>query len=427
MMGTFPLLDYRAWAREVDVIAWDCYPQPNADAGDIAFLHSLNRGLKDGRPFLLLEQTPSSQNWQAVNALKRPGVLRLWSYQAVAHGAESVMYFQWRRCRGGGEKFHGAVVEHGGRSDTRVFREVSELGAELGRLGDVTLGATTPARVAVLFDWDTWWAIEAAIGPINPNDYVGTVRKHYRALWRQHVAVDVAFSDSDLGAYDLVVAPMLAMVKPGLAERVEALVERGGAFVATYFSGVVDENDLASAGYPGPLRGVLGIRVEEIDALYPGQSNRIVMADGGASYRCATLCDILHCEGAEVLATYGDDFYAGAPALTEHRVGRGAAYYIASDPEERFLDDFYGRLLGQQGITRLLDAPAGVEVTLRESGRHRLLYVLNHTPQPASVPLPAGTHYWDHLSRSNIGAALELPGYGVAILEQAGGAGDVAR
>jgi beta-galactosidase len=158
-----------------------------------------------------------------------------------------------------------------------------------------------------------------------------------------------------------------------------------------------------------------------------GQSNRIVLAAGGASYRCTTLCDILHCEGAHVLATYGDDFYAGAPAVTQHRVGRGAAYYIASDPEERFLDDFYGRLLGEQGITPLLDAPPGIEVTLRESGRHRLLYVLNHTPQPASVPLPAGTSYWDHLSRSAIGAALELPGYGVAILEQAGAAGDVER
>jgi beta-galactosidase len=417
LMGTFPHLDYRAWAREMDVIAWDCYPQPNAPAGDIAFLHDLNRGLKDGQPFMLMEQTPSSQNWQQVNALKRPGVLRLWSYLAVAHGAETVMYFQWRRSRGGSEKFHGAVVEHGGRSDTRVFREVTELGAELERLGDTTIGATTPARVALLFDWDNWWAIEGAVGPINPQDYVGTVRRHYNAFWRKNVPVNIVFSDSDLGRYDLVVAPMLHMIKPGLAARIEALVEGGGAFVTTYFTGIVDETDLAFEGYPGPLRRVLGIRIEEIDALYEGQVNQIVMTDGSGSYSCARLCDIVHSEGARVLATYGDDFYAGSPVVTENPFGEGRAYYIASDAEDRFLDDFYGHLLSLRGISSLLEAPAGVEVTLRETDRRRLLFVLNHTPDNACVRLPPGKHFWDHLNAITAAETLTLPGHGVAILE----------
>jgi beta-galactosidase len=417
LMGTFPHLDYRAWAREMNVISWDCYPQPNAPAGDIAFLHDLNRGLKDGQPFLLMEQTPSSQNWQPVNALKRPGVLRLWSYLAVAHGADTVMYFQWRRGRGGSEKFHGAVIEHGGRSDTRVFREVTELGVELERLGDTPIGARTPARIALMFDWDNWWAIEGAVGPINRKDYVGTVRRHYNAFWRKNVPVDIVFSDSDLGRYDLVVAPMLHMIKPGLAERIEALVARGGAFVTTYFTGVVDETDLAFAGYPGPLRRVLGIRVEEIDALYEGQVNQIVMVDGSGRYTCARLCEIVHSEGARVLATYGDDFYAGSPVVTENTFGEGRAYYIASDAEDRFLDDFYGRILAMRGIAPLLEAPAGVEVSLRENDRHRLLFVLNHTPDNTWVKLPPGTRFWDHLSASTVGDALPLPGHGVAILE----------
>lgn len=417
LMGTFPHLDYRAWAKEMDVIAWDCYPFPNANAGDIAFLHDLNRGLKDGQPFMLMEQTPSSQNWQAINALKRPGVLRLWSYLAVAHGAETVMYFQWRRGRGGSEKFHGAVVEHGGRNDTRVFREVSELGAELERLGDTTIGATTPARVAVLFDWNNWWAIDASVGPINPKDYVGTVRKHYNALWRKNISVDIAFSDSDLSRYDVVIAPMLYMVRPGLAEQIEALVEQGGTFVTTFFSGVADENDLAFEGYPGPLRRVLGIQVEEIDALYEDQVNHIVMADGSDTYTCARLCDIVHTEGAEVLATYGDDFYAGTPVVTEHSFGKGQAYYIASDPEDRFLDDFYGRLLAAQQIAPLLETPAGVEVTLRETEQCRLLFVLNHTPDTVNVDLPTGQRFREHLSEQSIAGRLTLPGYGVGILE----------
>src|SRR5204863_4763597 len=134
----------------------------NQSAGEIAFAHDLNRGLKDGQPFLLMEQTPSSQNWQSVNALKRPGVLRLWSYLAVAHGADSVLYFQWRRGRGGGEKLHGAVIEHSGRADTRVFREVSQIGAELGALGDSIVGASVEARVGILFDWDNWHALDNA-------------------------------------------------------------------------------------------------------------------------------------------------------------------------------------------------------------------------------------------------------------------------
>lgn len=417
LMGTFPHLDYRAWAKELDVVSWDCYPRPSGYTGDIAFLHDLNRGLKDGQPFMLLEQTPSSQNWQPVNALKRPGVLRLWSYLAVAHGADTVMYFQWRRGRGAGEKFHGAVVEHGGRADTRVFREVTELGAELERLGDTIIGAATPARVAILFDWNNWWAIEGAIGPINPKDYPAFVRKHYGALWRHNVSIDVIFSDSDLSGYDLVIAPMLHMVKPGLGERVEAFVTGGGSFVTTVFSGVVDETDLAYEGYPGPLRQVLGIRVEEIDALYPGQVNHIVMADGSGSYTCANLCDLIHSEGAAVLATYGDDFYAGTPVVTQNHFGQGNAYYIAADAEERFLDEFYGRLLAAHGITPLLKAPANVEVTLRENAQHRLLFVLNHNATPATVDLPASQRYWDHLSQATVTDSVTLAGYGVSILE----------
>ncbi|PLS79116.1 MAG: beta-galactosidase, partial [Chloroflexi bacterium] len=416
-MGTFPHLDYRAWAQEVDVIAWDCYPWPKAYPGDIAFLHDLNRGLKDGQPFMLMEQTPSSQNWQPVNALKRPGILRLWSYLAVAHGADTVMYFQWRRGRGGSEKFHGAVVEHSGRNDTRVFREVSELGAELERLGDTTIGAVTPARVGVLFDWNNWWAIDAAVGPINPKNYVEFVRKHYAALWRKNVPIDIIFSDSDLGRYDLVIAPMLYLVKPGLAERIEQWVQSGGTFVATVFSGVADETDLAFEGYPGPFKQVLGIRVEEIDALYPEQHNQIVMADGSGSYSCANLCDIVYAEGAQVLATYGEDFYAGTPVVTENSFGQGRAYYIATDAEASFLDDFYGHLLEAQGITPLLPTPTGVEVTLRATEQRRLLFVLNHNAEATQVPLPEGQRFRDHLGAGPVGSTLDLPPYGVSILE----------
>ena len=418
MMGTYPHLDYRVWAREVDVVAWDCYPWPSAAPGDIAFLHDLNRGLKDGQPFMLMEQTPSSQNWQPVNALKRPGILRLWSYAALAHGADTIMYFQWRRGRGGCEKFHGAVVEHGGRSDTRVFREVSALGAELARLGDAALGGRTPARAAVMFDWENWWQIEAAVGPVEDKAYVETVRKHYAALWRRNVPVDIVFRDSDLGGYDLVIAPMLHMVTPDMAERIKAMVARGGTFVTTYFSGVVDATNLAHEGYPGPLRELLGIRVEEIDALYPGQQNRIVMAAGGGAYTCGRLCEIVHGEGADVLATYGDDFYAGTPVLTEHRFGQGRACYVASDPEDRFLDDFYGRMLDAHAIAAPLAVPAGVEATARRNESGEILCLLNHQGEAATVNLPGGDAFEDLLRGEIVAGAITLAGHDVGILRR---------
>jgi beta-galactosidase len=418
MMGTFPHLNYRAWAKELDVVSWDCYPRPNAAPSDIAFLHDLNRGLKDGQPFMLMEQTPSSQNWQPVNALKRPGVLRLWSYVALAHGADTIMYFQWRRGRGGCEKFHGAVVEHAGRSDTRVFREVAELGAELARLGDATLGATTPARVALLFDWENWWSIDAAVGPIQDKAYVETVRRHYGALWRRGLPVDIVFADSDLSGYDLVIAPMLHLVTPAMGERITTLVERGGTFVTTYFSGVVDDTNLAHEGYPGPLSDVLGIWVEEIDALYPGQTNHIVMADGGARYECGKLCEIVHAEGAEVLATYGRDFYAGAPVLTRNRFGRGQALYIASDPEDSFLDELYGQLAAEQSIAAPLAAPAGVEVAVRETAESRIVCLLNHGEAPQRVELPAEQRYDDLLRGEAVAGVIELAARDVRILRQ---------
>jgi beta-galactosidase len=420
MMGAYKPLDYRQWAKEIDVISWDCYPQPNHSSGEIAFAHDLMRGLKDGQPFLLMEQTPSSQNWQWVNALKRPGVLRLWSYLAVAHGADSVLYFQWRRGRGGCEKLHGAVVEHAGRSDTRVFREVSQLGAELQQLGDAIIGASVEARVGVIFDWENWHAVDDAIGPVRDKHYHATVSKHYLALYRQHIPIDMIFPDSDLSKYDVVIAPMLYMVKAGFAEKVEAFVAKGGTFVATNFTGIADETDLAfENGYPGPLSKVLGIWVEEIDALYEGQTNRIVMQDGSGDYTCSHLADLLHTEGAEVLATYGEDFYAGMPVLTKNTFGQGSAYYIASQPEDDFLDNFYPKILAKHGIKSPFSPPPNVEIAVRYKNNRPILFVLNHNPHPVTVDLNKQS-FQDLLSNEVVSQTVALDGYGVRILvEQA--------
>jgi beta-galactosidase len=415
-MSPFWDIDFRTWAREMDVISWDNYPAPDAHPSAVAFRHDLHRGLRDGQPFLLMEQTPSSQNWQPINALQRPGQLRLRSYQAIAHGAESAMYFQWRRSRGGSEKFHGAVVEHSRRADARVFREVAALGAELTSLGNRTLGGMTPARIGIFFDWESWWALESSIGPVVNKRYVETVRQHYAAFWRRNVAVDIVYKDTDLNGYSLVIAPMLYMVMPPLASRIEDFVSRGGTFLATYLSGVADANDLVYEGYPGPLRSLLGIRSEEIDALMPDQSNQLVMVETGKSYRCARLCDLIHSEIAEVLATYGADFYAGRPALTRNTFGNGTAYYLAAEVEDAGLDDLYDGLLAQLQIQPAITTPADVEATLHTNDQGPLLYLLNHRAESVTVTLPDGKIFTDLLTNIGVSGTLTLPAYGVAIL-----------
>ncbi|WNQ13598.1 beta-galactosidase [Paenibacillus aurantius] len=421
--GTYKPLDYFQWAKELDVVALDSYPTNDMPMSRIAMRHDLMRGLKGGEPYLLMEQSPSQLNWKDVNPLKRPGVTRLWSYQAIARGAESVMYFQLRRSAGAFEKFHGAVIDHAGHEHTRVFREVAEIGRELQQLGDTLLGATSPAKVAIVFDWDNWWAIEHSSGPSVQLKYLDQIQKYYDAFYHQGIMVDMIGVESELSGYDLVIAPVLYMVKPGYAQKLEAYVAGGGTFVTTFFSGIVNENDLVTlGGYPGELRQLLGIWVEEIDALFPGQPNSLVLKAEAlglgleGAYSCGMLCDLLHPEGAEVAAEYGGDFYRGMPALTRNRFGKGEAWYIASDPEEAFLQRFLGGLSGHLGVEPVMKTPEGVEVSVREKDGRRFTFLLNHKNEevPVQLGIEARTEL---LSGLQLQGETILPPHGVFILE----------
>ena len=316
-MGTYPGLNYWRMAPHLDVISWDSYPMWHGQLNDwdlaahIAFLHDINRCLKGGKPFMLMESTPSMTNWMPVAKLKRPGMHLLSSLQAVAHGSDTVQYFQWRKSRGASEKLHGAVVDHAGHEHTRVFGDVTDVGLALEKL-DAVVGTTTRPDVALIYDWENNWAINDAQGPrVEGKDYLPTVLRHYRQFWSRGIPVDVIDMEQDLSSYKLVIAPMLYMVRPGVAERIEAFVTSGGTFVATYWSGIADETDLCFlGGFPGPLRQVLGIWDEEIDALYDGQTNSVVPAAGNTlgltgSYVTKELCALIHAESADVLATYG--------------------------------------------------------------------------------------------------------------------------
>ena len=421
MMGTYPELDYFKWAKYMDVISWDNYPSIDTPASFTSMTHDLMRGLKSGQPFMLMEQTPSQQNWQAYNSLKRPGVMRLWSYQAVAHGADTVMFFQLRRSIGACEKYHGAVIEHVGHEHTRVFRECTELGHELQALSGQLLDSRIQSRVAIVFDWENRWAVELSSGPSIALKYVDEVHKYYDALYELNIQTDMIGVEEDLSQYDVVIAPVMYMVKPGFAQKVEQFVEAGGTFLTTFFSGIVNENDIVTVGgYPGELRKVMGIWAEEIDALMPGQHNEMVVTDPtghlSGSYECGILCDLIHTEGAEVIAEYGSDFYQGMPALTKNRYGKGEAWYVASSPEPKMLQNLMQSICEARGIESVLDAPSGVEVSKRSKDGREYIFVLNHNAQDETVPLKAG-RYIDVLTGNTAEQSCLVPARGVLILE----------
>jgi beta-galactosidase len=436
MMGTYPGLDYRKFAPFIDVASWDNYPAWGTDrmttgdlASDVAFVHDLYRSLKGGKPWMLMESTPSLVNWQQTNKLKPAGLHFLSSMQALAHGSDTVQYFQWRKSRGSTEKFHGAVVDHIGHENARVFREVAEVGAAIGKLDGIAGSATEP-EVAVIFDWENGWAIDGLSGLKRENrDYERTCRDHYRAFWRRGVAVDVIDEDGDFSAYKLIAAPMLYMVRPGVGERLAEFVKQGGTLVTTYLTGYVDDTDLCFlGGFPGPLRQVTGIWAEEIDSLYDADRNSVIPVDGSlmsGEYEVFHFCELIHAEGAEILARYGKDWYAGRPALTHNRYGKGNSWHVAARTERRFLHDLYGAVLRETGIQGVLgtgtELPEGVSVQERSNGKESFLFVMNFNEHPVDVELGDGPRF-DMLGGTEVKGTLSLDRYGFAALKRSSGA-----
>lgn len=386
MMLLFQGLDYEVLKNEVDVISWDNYPHWHSAASDADealvtdFSHDWFRGLKR-KPFLMMESTPSLVNWHEYNRPKRPGLHKLSSLAAIAHGSDSVQYFQWRKSRGSSEKFHGAVVDHCGHEDTRVFKEVAELGQILNNISDIS-GSNVKAEAAVIFDVMNWLAIEDMQGLSRKKKYLDTVLDHYRALRKLGVSVDVVGSDTDLSGYKLVSAPMLYMTSESVIDRLHSFVTNGGTLVSGYFTGVVNENDLCwLSGCPGgKLREVFGLWAEEIDALLPNEVKKV-----GTDYTAKDYCEIIRPETAQVLLTYSDDYYAGTPAACVNTCGSGKAYYIAYRDTGKFYDELYGKLTAELGIDRL-EKPLADGIWLQKRGDYT--FIGNYSDTAADITLP---------------------------------------
>ncbi|MGF1998153.1 beta-galactosidase [Enterococcus casseliflavus] len=385
LMGTFKRLDYFKWAKEMDLVSWDNYPSYNTPWSLVAMTHDLMRGLKQ-QPFMLMEQTPSQQNWQPYNSLKKPGQMRAQSYQTIAHGADTIQYFQLRRSIGACEKFHGAVIEHVGHEDTRVFRETAALGAELAQLSDI-IGTQTQAQVAVIFDWDNYWALEYTSGPTVDLKYVEQIHRYYRYFYEQNIAVDLVPVDADLSKYKLVAAPVLYMIKEGMQERLTDFVMQGGALLTTYMSGIVDQSDnVHLGGYPGPLRELAGIWVEEIDALAPEQSNGVSLVNEELTGTSNLVSDLIHLENAEALAHYTSNFYAGMPAVTKNTFGDGTVYYFGGQLEDQLQDQLFKTIVEESDITPVIEEATKLEIACRENEEAKFFVIINFHEEAQPLP-----------------------------------------
>ncbi|MBO5032797.1 MAG: beta-galactosidase [Lachnospiraceae bacterium] len=385
LMGTYKGLDYFKWAKEMDIISWDNYPSYDTPWSQTAMCHDLMRGLKDA-PFMLMEQTPSQQNWQPYNSLKKPGQMRAQSYQTMAHGADTIQFFQLRRSVGGCEKFHGAVIAHAGTDNTRVFKEVAQLGGELEKLGGQILGAGSAAQVGIVFDWDNYWALEYTSGPNKDLKYVDQIHQYYRYFYSRNIPVDMISREADFSKYKIVVAPVLYMIHKGVAEALETYVKNGGILVTGFMSGIVGESDnVYLGGYPGPLRKMAGIWVEELDALAPEQKNTIQFADGEES-SCNLVCDIMHLEGAETIAEYSSNFYAGTPCVTKNCFGQGFVYYVGTQLEKAGLEKVLDTVTNQASVHSLVQETTALEVAVRRAENCDYYFLMNFSGEEVSAP-----------------------------------------
>ncbi len=412
-------IDYQKFANYVDLVSWDSYPAwekgKNLDeALETAFLHDFFRSLKNGQPFFLMESTPSLVNWQDVNKLPKSGIHELASIQAVAHGADSVQYFQWRKSRGGDEKFQGAVIDHCGHENTRVFRNVTKLGKTLEKLDSVA-GTETNSKVAVIYDWENGWAVSSFCGYNNLHrDYVKECIKWYAPFYKRGISTDIISMQDDYSKYDIVIAPFLYMLKNGTEKLIEEYVKNGGNFVATYLTGIVDSDDLCYlGGFPAEnLKEVFGVWCEETDSLPENMQGKAGF--NGKNYEVNHICDIIHTNGARILGEYKSDFYRGMPCVTENTFGKGKAYYAAFRNDGDFADDFCEMLISENAVAADADIKLSDGVFLRRRGDR--IFIMNFADEERIIVLDK--EYADTLKNEIVYGKIILPVCGYLIIKE---------
>lgn len=396
LMGfKYDKINYYDLARSLDLVSWDNYPRTqwsftaDVDPSGPALAAATMYGLK-GQPFWVMEQQAGPGGWELVSVMPRPGELRLWAYQQIAHGADGLVFFRWRTARYGTEQYWHGLLEHDARPGRR-YTEIARLGAELRRAGEMIQGTRVETKVAMLLSYDSRFAFQ--IQPNNPGySYAEHFQAVYRAFHERNIAVAVVDATDDLSGYRLVLAPPLYVLSPDVATNLESYVRDAGTLVCFFRSGVKDEaNAVVNQPLPGLLEKLCGVEVTSYDSLPAGVENTL----GWAVPELATAApgiarawaDILTPGSAEVIARYTQDYYAGQPAITRNRYGAGSAIYVGTIGDAATHATLVDWLISQTGVTAPLAVPAGVEVTARNHESRCLFFVLNHTALPQEVKL----------------------------------------
>jgi beta-galactosidase len=425
LMGfSYDKLNYFDLAEPLDLVSWNSYPrnfwskQEQAYPGDLALGHATMRSLKQCS-FWMMEQQSGTAGWDVMGTTPRPGEIRLWAYQAIAHGADGILYFRWRSSRFGTEQYWHGVLDHDGRPRRR-YEEVRHMGQELARIGNIIAGAKVQAETALILSYDSRFAFQ-----IQPNNaafsYADHLASYYRALHRLHVAADVISPQADLSPYKLVIAPALHVLDEDTAERLASYAEKGGVLVVTARSGVKDPTNLVvNLALPGLLAELCGVEVAEYDSLSAGRSQPLEFVSpqlAGEDGTAAIWCDVLETQGAEVVACYTQDYFRGRPALTLHRVGRGHAIYVGTVGDQDLADTITRWALGMAGVQPFLEVTEGVEIARRWQGDRPILFLLNHSTEERRLTLPGP--YVNLLSGTCAAGEVSLAAKDVLILIEA--------
>jgi beta-galactosidase len=400
-MRFFKPLDYWKWAEREDIVTDDVYQDPlDPEAGmRAAMAGDLMRSLGHGKPWILMEQSPNRVNWRDVNAPKAPGQMRLWSLQALARGADGIMFFQWRQSRAGAEKFHSAMVPHGLPQSSPTWHEVVRLGAEVRGL-DAIRGSRVPADVAILLDWESWWALELPSKPSNRIQQLDQLERFYRPLFEANVTADFARPTDDLSKYRLVIAPSLYLVSDAGAANLASYVEKGGNLMMSFFSGIADVNEhIRLGGYPQPFVRVLGLQVLDWVPLGDAEDLAIHFAEAGKGSNGASggdasaatgdmWAELIEVHGAEVMATFGSSHLTGHPAVTLNRFGSGSAQYVSTQLDPVTLAQLVRSTCQRVGVSPVMTVAAGVEAVRRDVPGGSILFLLNHSDATVEIAVP---------------------------------------
>lgn len=403
--------DYGSWAREVDLVANDHYTTAASPERhvELSFSADRTRGVAGGEPWLLMEHSAAAVNWQPVNKAKAPGEMRRNSLAHIARGADGVMFFQWRQSAAGSEQLHSAMVPHAGE-DSRVFRDVEQLGADLQKLAPVRGSRVAPAGVALIFDHASAAAWRSGRTPSELLHVLDLPLALYREFLCLGIAVDVLPWSADLSPYRAVVVPTQYMADASASLSVAELVQRGGHALVSYFSGIVDErNTVYLGGYPGAFRELLGVRVDEF---FPLLRDERVELDNGWTGSLWT--ERVEAHEADVLASLRTGDLAGTPALTRRTAGRGSATYLAVRPDDSGLTALIAEFVAHAGLEPVAQGDPGLEMTRRVGEAGRFLFAINHTDRPLKVVVDGV----DLLTGERCAGATAVPAGGVRVIRE---------